>query len=165
LRTAGTGIIAGPFSERTFGFAVGWIHPAFDDNFRVGGERKPGGFPFNDLDRRPLQSAGIVEFRHAVVDLVPRHHEEYRVLADGNDHGARFAALEIFVALNATVLARRNVQSHAVLIVHHAAISAEVYPPFIRVTSRDETGGTDKTTAVELMHERNGKFEQIDFVT
>src|ERR1044072_9536981 len=157
LRTAGAGIIARPFPERTFGLAVGRIHPAFDYDFRVGGYRKSRGFAFDHFDRRALQSSGIIEFGNAVVDLVSRHHEEHRVLADGDDHRTRFAALEIFVALNAAVLARRNVQSHAVLVVHHAAVSAEVYPSFVRITRRDQTGSTDKATAVQLMHKRKGK--------
>src|SRR4029079_467442 len=165
LRTARARIVTRPLAEGSFGFSVRRIHPALDDDFRVGGERKPGGFSFDHFDRLAFQSPGVIEFRNAVVDLVSRDHEEHRILADGDNHRAGFAALEVLVALNAAVLARRNVQSHAVLVMYHAAVSAEVYPTFVRVTRRDQTGGTDKAAAVELMHERNGKFEQVDLVT
>src|SRR5581483_7115925 len=164
LGPAGAGIVAGPLAERAFGLAIVGIHPAFDDDLGVGGKRQPGGFAFDDFDRRAFETAGVIEFRYAVVDLVAGNHEQHRILADGDDHGAALAALEIFIALNAAVFARRDVKTHGVLVVHHAAVGAEVDPAFIGIARGHQAGGADEPAAVELVHKRHGEFQQIDLV-
>src|SRR5690348_10008217 len=141
LRTRRAGVVAGPFAERAFGLDVVWLHEALDDDFGVSGERQAGGLALADFDRRTLESAGVVEFRHAVVDLVAGNHEEHRVLADADDDGARLALLEPLTALDRAVLSGRDVKPHAVLIVHHAAVGAEIDPTFVRVLGDDETRG------------------------
>src|SRR5581483_409192 len=85
LRTRRAGVVAGPFAERAFGLDVVGLHEALDDDLRVRRERQAGGLALADFDRRALESAGVVEFRHAVVDLVSGDHKEHRVLADTDD--------------------------------------------------------------------------------
>src|SRR5580765_1436266 len=133
LGAARTGVVTGPFAERTFGLSVGWIHPTFDDDFRIGRKWKPGGLPFNNFDGSAFETARVIEFGNAVIDFVTGYHEQNRVLTNGNDDRARLAALEVFIALDAAVLAGRNIKPHAVLVVHHAAISAEINPAFVRI--------------------------------
>src|SRR5712692_7694596 len=149
------GVVTGPLAEGSFFHDVVRLHEAFDDDFSLGRERKSGYLTLNDLDRAPLESAGVIELGDAVVDLVARDHEEDRVLTDGNDNRAGLSLLEPFTALNGAMLSRRDVERHTVLVVDHAPVGAEVHPTFFRIFRNDQTGGADETAAVELMHERN----------
>ena len=63
------------------------------------------------------------------------------------------------------MLSRRDVESHALRIVDHAAIGAEIHPAFVRVAGSDQARSADKATAIELVHERHREFEQVDLVT
>src|SRR4029077_10814324 len=96
LRPAGTRIVNRPFTERSFGLTIIGIHKTFDDDFGLSRKGKAGGLTFDDFDGRSFQTAGVVEFRNAVIDLVTRGHEKDRILTDADDDRAGFTFFEVF---------------------------------------------------------------------
>jgi len=73
-------------------------------------------------------------------------------------------AFEVLVALNAAVFAGRDVKTHAIFVMDHAAVSAEIYPAFIRVAGGHQASRTNETSAIQFVHERNGELKQVDLV-
>src|SRR6516164_5261870 len=84
LRAAGTRVVTRPFTERSFGPTIIGIHKTFDDDFGLSRKRQARGLTLDDFYGRSFQTAGVVEFRNAVIDLVTRDHEKDRILADAD---------------------------------------------------------------------------------
>ena len=74
------------------------------------------------------------------------------------------APVEPLVALDAAVLAGRDVDVHARLVLHHAAVGAEVDPALVRVLGHHQAARADVASAVQLVDERHRKLEQVDVV-
>src|SRR5262249_33865745 len=76
----------------------------------------------------------------------------------------RLAAGEIFVAMNAAVLALGDLAADGLAVIDLAAISAEIVPAAVGILGDDAVGGADETRLVALMVARHRKFENIDRV-
>ena len=60
------------------------------------------------------------------------------------------------------MLAGRDVDVHALLVLHHAAVGAEVDPALVRVLGHHQTSRADVASAVQLVDERHRELEQVD---
>ena len=74
------------------------------------------------------------------------------------------AALEIFVAMDAAVLAFGDLAAHGLAVVDLAAIGAEIEPAGVRVLRHHAVGGADEARLVQLVVARHRKFQHVDVV-
>src|SRR6266436_2733643 len=152
LRPAGTRVITRPFTERTFRLAIIRVHKPFDDDFSLSREGQAGGLTLDDFNGRSFQTTSVIEFRNAVVDLVTRDHEKDRILTDADNDRAGLTFLEVFRPLDGSMFPRGDVATHALFVLHHAAVGAEVDPSLFRISGDDETCGADKASAVQFVN-------------
>src|SRR5207237_6222975 len=87
--------------------------------------------------------------------------EERGATRDEGD-GHRLPAAEPRVAVDAAVLARRDVEAELVLVVDHDAIAAEVDPAVVGVPRDVEAAGADVAAAVALVPFRRGEDRHLD---
>ncbi len=80
------------------------------------------------------------------------------MMAEGNCDGQRSALGVMFIAMHASMFARRHVQPHMIAAVDHDAVSADVDPALFWIAGDHQIVGADVTSAVELMPARHGKF-------
>jgi hypothetical protein len=91
-------------------------------------------------------------------------HKQQRVLAAQDHDFHRLAALEVFVAMDAPVLALGDLAADRLAVVHLRAIGAEIEPTVVGVLRHHAISGADKARLVELMVARHRKLEHIDLV-
>src|SRR6185369_7232674 len=73
LRALIGGVIARPFTERSFEFTIVVVQKTFENNFRIGWKRQPGDFAAHAFDRFAAHAADNVVFADAVWMLGARH--------------------------------------------------------------------------------------------
>ena len=84
-------------------------------------------------------------------------------MSEGHDDGTAFALVPVFLAHDASMMTRGNIQTEGVLVVDLHAVDTDVYPTtFFRLGSDDTVGGPDVTPAVELMPVRCWKNRHVD---
>ena len=138
------------------------MHFAFDGDFRIGWDRQARVFAENDIDGFAADAAGIVVFGSAPWHVVGCGHEQERIVAEADGDGKRLALIEIFLAHDAPVLARRDVERESIAIVHHDAVATEIDPTLVDVAGDHQMRGAEVAPAVFLMPARHGQGKQID---
>ena len=157
-------VIAHEFPEGTLLLQAVAIHLTFEHNLGAGGHGQFVQLAEDDFDRASALTTGIIEFGNAKWQFGIAAEKQDGVLPAGNQNRTRFAALEIFFADQPPVFAGRNPHADFVFAMRDDAVGADIDPVAIGITHDDEILGADITAAVMLVHERNGKFEYIDFV-
>src|SRR5206468_499970 len=140
------------------------IHVAFEHNFGSGGHGQFVQLAEDNFDRPSALATGIIELGNAKRQFGIAAEKQDRVLPAGNQNRTGFAALEIFLADQPSVFARRNPHADFVFGMRDNAVCTDIDPVAVGITHDDEIFGAYITAAVMLMHEWNGKFENIDFV-
>ena len=158
------GVVAHPFAERTFRLDLTRHGFAFDRDLAVGRDREAGVGPAHHVDRFTAQPAGDVHLAH-LGQRARRQHEQQRILAAQDHHFHRLSALEIFVAMNAAMLALGDLAADGLAVIDLAAIGAEVEPTRVRVLRHHAIGGADEARGVELVVARHRKLQHVDVVT
>ena len=158
------GVIAHELAERAF--LAGFVRQqyAFDHHFGMGRDRQAVNLAPDHRDRAPAQTARIGELVGADVDFLMGGEEQKRVLAAADQHRAGFAAVEIFLADETPVLARRHPDRDRVRVMHHHPVGGAVDPAGIGVPHDDQVFGADIAPAIVLMHPGNREFEHVDVV-
>ena len=157
-------VIAHELPKWSFLAGFAGIHFALEHHLGVGRDRQAVDFARDHLDGSAAQAARIGEFVNAGVDFLMAGNEQHRVLTAADQHGAGFAAVEIFLADEAPVLAGRHPEPGGIAVVHHDAVRRGIDPSGIRVAHDDHVVGADIATAVMLMDEGRRELQQINIV-
>ena len=99
-----------------------------------------------------------------MLDLVAAGEEQHRIEAAADQHRARLALLEIFLADQPAMLAGRNPHAGVLLVVRDGAVGAEIDPAGVGVLHDHDAIGADVAAAVLLVDHRHRKLEQVDGV-
>ena len=156
--------MAGPFAERAFDHALVRRDVAFEHDLGAGRERQAGDLAAHHLHRPAAQAADDVDLEHAVGRFEPAVEEGERIAAEHHRHRHRLAALEIFLAVDRAVMARRHQDADRGLVVHHGAIGAGVEPVLLRIAGDAVGAGADVAAAVLLVPDRRREFRHVDVV-
>ena len=116
----------------------------------------------DDVHRGALDAAGVVEFLLAPGDLPRGQQEQQRVLPEGDGDLEGLVLVEGFLAVDAAVLARRDVDRQAVLLVDHGAVGAHVHPALVRVLGHDHVGGADVAAAVLVVPLGHRQLQHVE---
>src|SRR4030095_11572110 len=106
-----------------------------------------------------LDATDRVELAFAVGLGTGRNHMEQGIDAETTDHRTWLAAIEVLLPMHPAVLARRNIHSHAISIVHHHPIATDVDPTFVRIARDHHMDGADVPATVALMPNRHRKLK------
>ena len=155
-------VVPGPFTERTLDDALLRVHPAFDDDLGVGGQREAGDRSLDDAERLAAHAAGPVILGEAELHLGRGREEQERVAAGDERDRHLLAARDPGVTVHPTVLARRDVEAELVLVVDHHPVAAEVDPAVVLVAGDVEAAGADVATAVVLVPLRRRENGHVD---
>src|SRR5262249_16907691 len=133
LGALAAGVVAGPL-------AVGALAPllvgkaiALDGDFRKRRDRQTGVLAENHIDWFAADAAGVVVFGFSPGQTIRRGNQQKRVVAEADRHGARAALVKIFLADDAALFARRDVERERIFVVHHDAVAAEIDPAFVHI--------------------------------
>src|SRR5262249_854196 len=137
------GVVAHPLAERPFWLYLAGHGFAFDGNLAVGRDRETGVRPAHHVERLAAQAPGDIHLA-ALGQRARGEHEQQRVLSAQDHHLHRLAALEIFIAMNATVLALGDLAADGLAVVNLAAVGAEVEPTRIGILRHYAVGSADE---------------------
>src|SRR5205085_8343271 len=136
----------------------------FDRDFGVGRDRQTGDGAANHLDRGTAHAADPVELTHAIRDLGAPGEELERIAAEDHRHRAGLAAVKVFLAMQTTVLAWRDVVAQSPGVMEHDSVGADVDPAVVRIAGDVEGAGPDISTAVARVPARRGEDGHVDLV-
>src|ERR1051325_2792946 len=155
-------VIAGPLAEWTFGPRLVENNVAFDRDLGSRRNREAGVLAFEDFERLAAHAADELVFRHAVGNFDAAGEKRERVMAERHRDLAVPAGVQIFLALDAPVLAGRDVEADRVLVVDHDAVGAVIHPTLVGVFGDVDAAGADVASAVVLVPFRRWEFEDVD---
>ena len=159
------GVVAGPLTERPLLLALLRIHKAFQRDLRVRRDGKAGDLARNDLHRFAAQAAHDVVLADAVRRLAAGQQEGQGIAAQDDHRGHRLVPRLVLVAVDAAVLAGRDVEADGFLIVNHHPVRAEVHPVLLGIARDVEAAGADVAAAVVLVPDRRRELRHVDVVT
>ncbi len=157
-------VVAHPFAERPFRLDVARLDEPLNDDLGVGRYRQTGDRCLDDIDRFPTDAADDVVLANAIRHLARRHQERHRIAADHDRDRHRLLARLVLVALDAAVLAWRDVEADGLLVVDHYAVGAAVDPALVRIAGDVEAAGADIATPVGVVPFRCWKDRDVDCI-
>src|SRR5262245_30520322 len=83
-------------------------------------------------------------------------------MAEGHGDFERLAIGGVLFALDAAVLAGRNVKSQLVFVMDHDPVRTVIYPTFVGIAGNIHAPGANITAAVFVMPERRRELEHVD---
>ncbi len=110
------------------------------------------------------QAAGPFVLRHRVGHRVAGREIRDRIAADDDHDRAGLAGLEVLVAVDAALLAVRDVRRAGVRPLHLHAIGADVDAPGVGIAGDDAARGADVAAAVVLVVDRHRELQHVDLV-
>ena len=117
----------------------------------------------DNLLRPPAIGASDLEFAGAERHFGASHQEGERIAADDDADRHRLVERLIFVAMNASVLAGRDVEAEPLGVMDHDAIGAGVDPAVLRITRDVEAAGADiAVTLVAVVPDRRGEARDVN---
>ena len=161
LRPRRTAVISCPFAERPFDFFRSRHAFAFQNNFRRGGNRQAGEFAANDVHWLALNAADEIVLANSVRHFERAGEKDQRIMSHRDRNFERLAARERFVAMNAAVASRRDIETDGVLVMNHHPRRAQVGPAFFRIVGNIDAAGADIPAAVELEPARRRERQNI----
>src|SRR5262245_60677927 len=164
LRPSGASVIAGPLAEWPLGFIVALDAFSFEHDLRRGGNRQSGEFALDNFDGFPLDAADKIILANAIGNFEGSRQKNQRIVAHRYRDFEWLTAHKCFVAMNAPVSSRGNVEPHGILIVNHHPRRAKVGPPFFRVVGDIDAAGSDIPPAVQLKPAWRRKRQDIDIL-
>ena len=140
------------------------MNVAFEDNLGVGRHWESRHLAEHHPFRPAAQAADHVEFERAVRGLQPTKKEGERVAADHHRHRHRFAALEVFFAMNGAVMTRRHENADGVPIKDLRAVGSCVQPVLFWITGDRIGSRANVAAAILLVPNRRGELRHVDSI-
>jgi hypothetical protein len=159
-----TGIVPCPFTEGTFTPSLFRIHKPFENNLRIGWNRKSRHLPMDHRVRFAPQTSCKFIFTYAIRDFVAGHKIEEGVATERNSRWHGLAARHKLVTVDATMLSRRNVKPHSLFVMDHHSISPQVHPALVRILGYVKAPCSDIAPSIPFVPERSWEGEDIYFV-
>ncbi len=125
---------------------------------------KPGDRSFDDIDGLADQTAGPVIFVNAERHCLRRRNIEQRMLAESHSDGKGFAGFHRFFVVHLTVLSRRDIKPHFVLVLQHDAVAADVFNAGLRIARDDQMSSAQIASPVTRMPARHWKLHEIHLI-
>ncbi len=164
LRLHAPALVAEPFAERPLWREVAGMDETLDHDLGIRREGETGVFSLDALQCVPAIGAHHVELAHAGGGFCGGCQERERVAADDDADRHLFAARHVFVAVDAPVLAGRDVEPDALAVVDHHAVGAAVDPAGVGVAGDDEAAGADVAPAVVRVPQGRRELRHVDRV-
>ena len=158
-------VVAVPLAEWTLARHVGGMDPAFEHDVGTRRERQAGRFAFDQLHRPVHHPAAPIVLGHTVGHRVGGGEIRDRVDADDDHDRTRFPGLEILVAMDAALLAVRDVGCEQARSFDHHAIGADVDTPGIGIARHHTARRADVTAAVLFVVYRDREHLDVDVLT
>src|SRR5262249_48195785 len=159
LLAGAAGIVARPLTEGPFHPPVVLTREPLDHDLSMRGDRQAGVLAADRLDRLAAPTAHPLPLPDPHAAPERAGDQEERVTADDDAHGHRLATREVLIPVNATMLARRDVQANVLLVLHHHAVRAGVDPVAVRVLGDVDAAGPDVAAAILRVPERHRELE------
>ena len=146
-----TGIIAGPFTERSFSDGVVWIDLTLKCDLCVGRHWKTRLWHIDNFHGFAKYPPCSFVFVFAIWDFEPGQHKHGRMYAKYSRNRTGLAALMVLFHDKAAMLSWRNHEGRRIWFMRLNAVGSVVYPIRIRILHYHHTGGADKWAAVVLV--------------
>ena len=131
----------------------------FDGDLSLRRNGKAGVGSSDDIDRFATKTAGKIEFADTFRQRAGRQHEKQRILADQHHNLHGLPALEVFISVNAAMLAFGNLTADGFCIVDLVAIRAEIKSTLIGILSDHAVRRADVACLVLLVVAGRRKLE------
>ena len=155
------GVIACPFAKRSLDPGLARRDKTHHDDFAVRRDGQSRDLFLHYLDRLALHSAHEVVFA-AGRQLHSPDPIDYRMMAERHGHRAGLAQRVVFLVMDPSMFARRNVQGSRILVVDHDAVGPHVHFTVVGIAGDDGVPGADISASVGLVPFGYRQFEQID---
>src|SRR5919197_821084 len=161
-RHLAAGVVAGPFAIGPFGQQAVLADPTLDGDLAAGRYGQAGHIAADYFERAADHCAGVIELADAGRHLGAGHHQEDRVVAEGDgDRSPDFAA-EPFVDVLPSVLAGDGIDgSGATVLLNLHAVSAAVDAAAVRVAGQNDAAGAEVAAAVVLVPEGRRESQEV----
>src|SRR4030095_17127444 len=125
--------------------------------------RETGAGSADHLDRFAFETAGVVELTDMLRHGGARGHVNDRLGAEDDHGGHWFLAREAFIAMNAAMFSRRDVEEYPVAIQSHHSIGAHINGAAIGIGGNCRITRAQVASAIFLMPARRRKLAHVDF--
>src|SRR4029453_18698350 len=121
-------VVAHPFAKRPFRPRLTGNGFTFENDFRIGRDRKPGKRSLDNFLRLAPDTAGKVVLRNSTGQRACRQQIEKRVLATHDGELGALSPFKILVTMNAPVFAFGDLAADGFFILDLATIGTEIIP-------------------------------------
>src|SRR5262249_50820408 len=149
-------------AERSFRSGLVRQEFALDSNLGARRDRQAMELAGDGLVGPAAMAARIRELADSLLDLMAAGKKQHRIEPAADQHRTPLFPLEVFLADQAAVLARRDPYARSIAVMGDHPVGAEVDPAAVRVARDHDAVGADVATPILLVYHRHRELEQVN---